>query len=127
MQADYLGRFSFIEVAIHRIAHLLTKGIQSVRLGKDRLPRARAVKPPSPASSIKKMISFMHARKAPLDCRDFRDSAVIGKNPLGSSMALPFFLPTSYFLLPTSYFLLPTSYFLSTVTRRNVAGIDVPF
>ena len=40
MQADYLGRFSFIEVAIHRIAHLLTKGIQSVRLGKDRLPQS---------------------------------------------------------------------------------------
>jgi hypothetical protein len=40
MQADYLWRFSLIEMAIHSVAHLLTKGIQGVRLGKDRLPQS---------------------------------------------------------------------------------------
>ena len=40
MQADYLWRFSLIEMAIHSLAHLLTKGLQSIRFGKDRLPQS---------------------------------------------------------------------------------------
>jgi hypothetical protein len=60
MQADYLWRFSLIEMAIHCLAHLLTKGVQGVRLGKDRLPQSPRGKPA--LSPIKKMISFMNAR-----------------------------------------------------------------
>jgi hypothetical protein len=50
-------------------------------------PKARAVKPPSTASSIKKIISFMcPARKTCLE--SFRDSAIVGKNRLGSTRDL---------------------------------------
>ena len=35
MQTDYFRRVSVIEMAIHRVADLLTQGFQRVRLGKD--------------------------------------------------------------------------------------------
>ena len=59
MQTDYFRRVSVVEMAIHSVADLLTKGMERGRLGKVDSPKARAVKPPSAASSITKMISFM--------------------------------------------------------------------
>ena len=54
------------QMAIHSVADLLTKGVQRVRLRKIDSPKARAVKPPSAASSITKMISFMCSNPKPV-------------------------------------------------------------
>src|SRR5437762_12836871 len=50
-------------------------------------PKARAVKPPSTASSIRKMISFMFYSSKRL--KTLRDSPLIRKNALGKPHCLP--------------------------------------
>ena len=40
MQPDYLRRFSVVEMAIHRVADLLPKGVQRLRFGKNRLAQS---------------------------------------------------------------------------------------
>jgi hypothetical protein len=72
MQSDDVRSFSLVKMAIHRVAHLLPKRVQRLRFGKDGLTKALAIEPPSTASSITKMISFMSYRsKAPLDSPRF--------------------------------------------------------
>jgi hypothetical protein len=44
MQPDYLRRFSLVEMAIHRVADLLPKGVQRLRLGKDGLAQSTSGK-----------------------------------------------------------------------------------
>jgi predicted RNase H-like HicB family nuclease len=44
MQADYLRRFSIVEMTIHRIADLLPKGVQRVRFGKNGLAQSASGK-----------------------------------------------------------------------------------
>jgi len=108
MQADDLWRFSLIEMAIHCLAHLLTKGVQGVSLGKDRLaqgPRGKTAL----SCFLDQENDFFHERalETPLNRRTFHDSTLIGKNPLGS-----------WLTLLSSFFLFPSYFFLLTLFRR---------
>ena len=59
VQPDDRGALVLLEMAAHRVSHLGVKACEIVGLREDRSTRARAVYPPSGASSTIKMSSFM--------------------------------------------------------------------
>jgi hypothetical protein len=85
MQTDYFRRVSVVEMAIHGVADLLTKGLQRVRLSKNRLAQS-----PRSKTAFRRFLDqendFIHASGPKTCLESFRDSAFIGKNALSNQL-----------------------------------------
>jgi hypothetical protein len=85
MQTDHLRSFSLIEMATHGVANLLTKGVQRVRLSKNRLAQSARRK-----TAFRRFLDqendFIHASGPKTCLESFRDSAFIGKNALSNQL-----------------------------------------
>ena len=82
MQPDYLRRFSFVEMAIHRVADLLPKGVQRLRFGKDGLAQSASGKT-ALHGFLDQENDFVHTLRQKR-LLTLRDSALIRKNALES-------------------------------------------
>ncbi len=97
MQTDYLGRVSVVEMAIHSVADLLTKGVQRVCLSKNRLAQS-----PRSKTAFRRFLDhkndFIHGFGPKTCLQSFRDSAFIGKNALSNQLRKGAWLQRSFTL-----------------------------
>jgi hypothetical protein len=97
MQTDYFRRVSVVEMAIHSVADLLTKGVQRVRLSKNRLAQS-----PRSKTAFRRFLDhkndFVHAFGPKTCLQSFRDSASIGKNALSNHLRKGAWLQRSFAL-----------------------------
>ena len=86
-------------MAIHSVADLLTKGVQRVRLSKNRLAQSARSK-----TAFRRFLDhkndFIHASGPKTCLESFRDLAFIGKNALGNRLSMISFLRITNHLSP---------------------------